>query len=64
MPIKPDPKRITKSTGEPDKRLRDNIESPGNTPSLKPPINKKGKYSFTSFLRPFFEIKKFNLAID
>lgn len=43
MPLKTGPKRIAKSTGEPDKRQRDNKETPGNTPSLKPPIHKKGK---------------------
>lgn len=41
MGIKPDPKRIAKSTGEPDKRQRDNKDTPGNTPSLKPHDHKK-----------------------
>jgi hypothetical protein len=43
MGIKPGPKRIAKSTGEPDKRQRDNKETPGNTPTLKPHVHKKGK---------------------
>lgn len=42
MGIKPGPKRIADSTGKPDKRQRDNKESPGNTPSLKPHKHKKG----------------------
>ena len=39
MGIKPGPKRIAKTTG---KRQRDNKETPGNTPSLKPHKHKKG----------------------
>jgi hypothetical protein len=42
MGIKPGPKRIAKSTEKPDKRQRDNKETPGNTPSLKPHKHKKG----------------------
>lgn len=42
MGIKPGPKRIAVSTGQPDRRQRDNKETPGNTPSLKPHIHKKG----------------------
>lgn len=42
MGIKPRPKKVTESTGQPDKRQRDNKESPGNTPSLKPHEHKKG----------------------
>jgi hypothetical protein len=34
--IKPRPKRTATSTGKPDKRQRDNKETPGNTPLLKP----------------------------
>lgn len=34
--IKTGPKRIAISTGKPDQRQRDNKETPGNTPSLKP----------------------------
>jgi hypothetical protein len=41
MGLKPGPKRIAKTTGEPDKRQRDNKDTPGNTPSLKPPKRKK-----------------------
>lgn len=41
MPLKPGPKRIAKSTGKPDQRARDNKDTPGNTPSLKPPKRKK-----------------------
>lgn len=43
MSLKPGPKRIATTTGQPDKRQRDNKETPGNTPSLKPPVRKKGK---------------------
>jgi hypothetical protein len=43
MALKPGPKRIADSTGKPDRRQRDNKETPGNTPSLKPPVKKKGK---------------------
>ena len=43
MGIKPGPKKIAKSTGKPDKRQRDNKETIGNTPSLKPHKHKKGK---------------------
>jgi hypothetical protein len=42
MGIKPGPKRIAVSTGKPDRRQRDNKQIPGNTPSLKPHIHKKG----------------------
>lgn len=42
MGIKPGPKRIAKSTGKPDRRQRDNKSTPGNVPSLKPHIHKKG----------------------
>ena len=42
MGIKPGPKRIAVSTGKPDRRQRDNKQTPGNTPSLKPHIHKKG----------------------
>jgi hypothetical protein len=42
MGIKPGPKRTAKSTGKPDRRQRDNKETPGNTPSLKPHQHKKG----------------------
>ena len=36
MGIKPGPKRIAVSTGKPDRRQRDNKQTPRNTPSLKP----------------------------
>lgn len=42
MQIKPGPKPIAKSTGKPDKRRRDNKETPKNTPDLKPHKHKKG----------------------
>lgn len=42
MGIKPGPKRIAKSTGNPDRRQRDNKVTPENTPSLKPHKHKKG----------------------
>jgi hypothetical protein len=34
--IKPGPKRTADSTGKSDQRQRDNKNTPGNTPSLKP----------------------------
>jgi hypothetical protein len=34
--IKPGPKKTATSTGKPDLRQRDNKNTPGNTPSLKP----------------------------
>ena len=37
MALKPGPKRIATSTGKPDQRQRDNKNTPGNTPALKPP---------------------------
>jgi len=43
MPIKPGPKPIAKSTGKPDKRRRDNKDTPGNNPSLKPSKSTKRK---------------------
>lgn len=42
MGIKPGPKRTAVSTGKPDRRQRDNKQTPGNTSSLKPHIHKKG----------------------
>lgn len=42
MGIKPGPKRIAVSTGIPDRRQRDNKQTPGNTPSLKPHKHKTG----------------------
>ncbi len=43
MPLKPGPKRIAKSTGNPDRRQRDNKDTEGNTPSLKPSKSTKPK---------------------
>jgi len=43
MALKPGPKRTADSTGKPDKRQRDNKDTPGNTPSLKPPKPKSEK---------------------
>lgn len=43
MGLKPGPKRTAISTGKPDRRQRDNKETPGNTPSLLPPKRPKGK---------------------
>lgn len=43
MTLKPGPKRIAESTGKPDRRQRDNKETPGNTPSLPPPKRQQGK---------------------
>lgn|GEM_PF-380700 len=42
MGIKPGPKRTAIRTGQPDRRQRDNKNTPDNTPSLKPHIQKKG----------------------
>lgn len=36
MSLKPGPKRIARSTGEVDKRQRDNKNTEGNNPNLKP----------------------------
>jgi hypothetical protein len=36
MALKPGPKRIATSTGKPDQRQRDNKNTQGNTPALKP----------------------------
>lgn len=47
MGIKPGPKRIAKSTGKPDRRQRDNKQTPGNTSSLNPHIHKKGDWKRT-----------------
>tara|TARA_B100001059_G_C17279060_1_gene307327 strand:+ start:329 stop:454 length:126 start_codon:yes stop_codon:yes gene_type:complete len=41
MALKTGPKRIAKSTGKPDRRQRDNKDTLGNKPSLKPPKRKK-----------------------
>lgn len=41
--IKPGPKRIAISTGKPDRRQRDNKNTPGNTPSLEPSKSTKKK---------------------
>jgi hypothetical protein len=41
--IKPGPKRKAKTTGKPDRRQRDNKNTPGNTPSLKPSKSTKKK---------------------
>lgn len=43
MGLKTGPKRIAKSTGKPDRRQRDNKNTPGNTPSLKPSESTKKK---------------------
>lgn len=42
MGIKPGPKPIAKSTGKTDRRRRDNKQTPGNNPLLKPHRHKKG----------------------
>lgn len=41
MALKPGPKRIADSTGEPDKRQRDNKDTLGNNDKLKPSKSKK-----------------------
>lgn len=38
--VKRGPKRIAKSTGQVDKRQRDNKKTPGNNDNLKPSKNK------------------------
>lgn len=43
MGIKPGRKKTAESTGKPDRRQRDNKETPGNTSTLKPHEHKKGK---------------------
>lgn len=43
MGLKPGPKRTAKSTGKPDRRQRDNKNTLGNTPSLKPSKSTKKK---------------------
>lgn len=43
MSIKPGTKRTADSTGKPEKRQRDNKNTPGNTPSLKPSKSTKPK---------------------
>lgn len=43
MALKSGSKRIANSTGKPDRRQRDNKDTPGNTPSLKPPKRTTGK---------------------
>ena len=48
MSIKPGPKRTADSTGMPDKRQRDNKNTPGNTPSLKPSKSTKPKKQFSN----------------
>lgn len=63
MGIKPGPKRIAKSTGKPDRRQRDNKQTPGNTSSLKPHIHKKGiekehRCTFIVLQRCFLQIIK------
>ena len=41
MALKPGPKLIAKSTGEVDKRRRDNKDTQGNNPDLKPSKSSK-----------------------
>jgi hypothetical protein len=43
MGIKPGPKRTADSTSQQDKSQRDNKNTPGNTPSLKPSKSTKPK---------------------
>lgn len=40
MALKPGPKRTAESTEKLDKRQRDNKDTQGNTPDLKPPKQK------------------------
>lgn len=48
MSLKPGPKPIAKSTGKVDQRRRDNKDTPGNTPALKP-SKKKWSIYFISY---------------
>jgi hypothetical protein len=41
MSLKPGPKPIAKSTGKHDQRRRDNKDTPGNTPEVKPSKSSK-----------------------
>lgn len=41
MALKPGPKPIADSTGKPDQRRRDNKNTPGNNPDLKPSKSSK-----------------------
>jgi len=41
MPLKRGPKPIAKSTGKPDQRRRDNKNTPGNNPLIKPSKSSK-----------------------
>lgn len=41
MALKPGPKRIADSTGQPDQRQRDNKKTLGNNPKVKPSKNSK-----------------------
>lgn len=42
MSIKPSPKPITKLTGKPDRRRRDDKDIPGKAPTLRPHKHEKG----------------------
>ncbi|MEN4771420.1 hypothetical protein [Duffyella gerundensis] len=56
MALKPGPKRIADSTGEPDKRQRDNKDTPGNNDKLKPSKSKKNKSLTPKPFGAFFPI--------
>jgi len=43
MPLKPGKIRTAISIGKPDQRQRDNKNTPGNTPSLKPSKGSENK---------------------
>lgn len=64
MPLKPGPKRIADSTGKPDRRQRDNKNTPGNTPSLKPPVPKKKMIHQYHYLFTQMSLKKMNIFND
>jgi hypothetical protein len=53
MGIKPGPKRIAESTGRPDRRQRDNKDTPRNTPSLRPHKHKKCDGISYTFFNPY-----------
>ena len=58
--LKPGPKRIAKSTGEPDKRQRDNKNTPGNTDSLKPSKSSKKNVFNINVKKSKFKIELWN----
>jgi len=56
MGLKPGPKRIATSPGEPDQRQRDNKSMSGNTPSLEPSKSKKNSADHELSLRTRYSL--------